>query len=79
MYAFVIHTDICDLSNREFYKINPNREHCIIHDIPKMKTLPVRKMANQEFPLSVAAASIGWILFIQFFGVGVINEKYIVY
>ncbi|MFZ0896441.1 MAG: PQQ-dependent sugar dehydrogenase [Candidatus Nitrosopolaris sp.] len=42
-----------------------------------MKTLPVRKICqNQEFPLiSVAAASIGWILFIQFFGVEVINES----
>ena len=42
-----------------------------------MKTLPVRKIGqNQDFPLiSVAAASIGWILFIQFFGVEVINES----
>src|SRR6266568_5759952 len=42
-----------------------------------MKTLPVRKIGqNPEFPLiSVAAASIGWILFIQFFGVEVINES----
>jgi aldose sugar dehydrogenase len=42
-----------------------------------MKTLPVRKLGqNQEFPLiSVAVASIGWILFIQFFGVEMINES----
>ena len=42
-----------------------------------MKALPVRKIGqNPEFPLiSVAAASIGWILFIQFFGVEVINES----
>src|SRR5947208_15052004 len=42
-----------------------------------MKTLPVWKIGqNQDFPLIfVAAASIGWILFIKFFGVDVINES----
>src|SRR6266516_7683125 len=42
-----------------------------------MKTLPVRKIGqNPEFPLiSVAAASIGWILFIQLCGVDVNNES----